>query len=285
MDSPDGPSMLAFILFPWICAVFILIIALFSKGSSWVWVVLPALIFCSVCSLLAWQMYKKSMQKYSAGPPDLTHGGEQSLVVFYVLCVLGGLAAFVVALFLYAHFLSPYNYLGGGATYLNMLPSQSAMAASDATAIVFQDGTDATFVDQNRVFGYVDARNPDGTMYCVAPVANKYTVLEPGVEFFAAGYNCCGTRGEFGCGQGLGALVLQREDNADAGFKAAVEGAAVEYGLMPGNGYLLLTMMADPMQYRQDKLDNAVMLVLIYALVYLLISGMVGWMAYNTAKK
>lgn len=282
-DSNEGPGMLEFILIPWLCSVLIVAIAILSFGCSWAWVFLPALLVCGVSGQLAYQKYRQSLPD-NAGLLSTSSGANQSLAIFYLLCLVSGFAAFIVTLIAFVHFLQPYHELSGGATYLDVLPSQSAMAASDATAIVFAKGTS---VDQSRTFGYLDGRHSDGTMYCVAPVSNQWTKMEHGVQFFAAGTNCCGKRSGFGCGSGTGrgALVLAREDNADQGFKDAVEGAAAAYGLRPGNGYLLLTMVADPMAYRQDKLDNAVKLLLIFVFVYFLISCMVGYMAHNAAKR
>jgi len=290
---------------------------------------------------------------------------------------------------------------------LDLLPSQSAAGASDATAIMFAEGTG---VDISRAYGYVDGRSPEGEIYCVAPVSNKYTIAEPGVQFFAAGINCCGkntkdldsssanttnlaqvhqggygypslvnsilvqnladkttkqdlqaaftpfgtvkssflaadggrtyygmvqmnskdevsraitalngqlqsdgmkwtvklpqdpaqggtdtvveSKGEpsnFGCGEGgsgaRGALILALEENAEQGYKYAVEGAAVAYNLMPGTGYLLLNMVADPIEYRNDKWGGALKLLLVYVLVYLIISSMAGYMGHNVATK
>merc|ERR1719326_80526 len=157
--------MLEFIFVPWIMAVVILFITVLSFGSSWVWVVVPALLACGICVHLAWDKYKKSTSGMA--------GGEMALAIFYLLCAVGSFAAFIVSLITYLHFLQPYHELGGGATYLDMLPSQSALAASDATAIVFAQGTG---IDMQRTYGFVDARHPEGTMYCVAPVSNQWTV-------------------------------------------------------------------------------------------------------------
>jgi len=222
-----------FIIIPWLCAVVILTITTVSLGASLFWVIVPSLLVCGFSAWHAWSSHKNC---------------QQPMAIFYLLCCIAGFAAFIVSLITYIHFLEPYNYLGGGATYLDMLPSQSALGASDATAIVFAAGTS---VDRARTYGYVDARQPDGTIYCVAPVANNWTRAEPSVQFFAAGTDCCGKRSGFGCGEGgsgaRGATVLATEGTCDPGFKHAVEGAAVAYGLQPGNGYVLLNMMKDPM--------------------------------------
>jgi hypothetical protein len=262
-----GPPLWQFILIPWLCAVVIAVITAISAGASWFWVVIPALIVCGASVRLAWENYKKMMQP---------------MVIFYVLCCLAGFSAFIVSLITFIHFLQPYHELGEGATYLNMLPSQSALGASDATAIVFAPDTS---IDTSRTYGFVDARHSDGTMYCVAPVANPWTAAEPGVQFFAAGTNCCDKRSNFGCSQGghgaRGAMVIATEFTADPGYISAVEGAAVAYHLKPGNGWLLLKIMEDPVQVRADKLDSGVKLLLIYCFVYLIISCMIGFMAYK----
>lgn len=258
-----------YILYPWLCAVVIMTITILSAGSSSLWVLVPALLICGVTGFEAWKGFKQNDQKEG---------------IFWTLLLLAGFAAFVVSIITYIHFLRPYNMLGGGASYFNVLPSQSAMGAADATAIVFAPGTRA---DISRTYGYIDARNPTGTMYCVAPLSNQYTIKEPGVQFFAAGINCCGKKSGFGCGEGgsgaRGALVMAREENAEPGFRKAVEGATVAYNLMPSTGYLLLEMVPDPIQYRNDKWDSAVKFMLIFALVYLIIASMTGYLGYKQA--
>lgn len=260
-----------FILLPWACAVVIILITTLSMGASLFWALAPSFLIIGGAISMGMEKYWRK---------------DNQSAIFYCLCVIAGFSGLIVSLITYVHFLQPYHELGMGATYLDMLPSQSAMGATDATALVFAQGTS---VDQARTYGFVDARNPNGDIYCVAPLSNKWTIREPGVQFFAAGINCCGKRSSFGCGQGgsgaRGALILAREDNADPGFKAAVEGAAVQYGLQPGNGYLLLNMLQDPMAYRQAKLHSALWVLLIYVLVYLIIGCMTGYMAWNMSKK
>lgn len=265
-----GPRMRDFILAPWLIAVLVLLITVVSCGTAAVWVVAPGLIVCGVSAMLAWEKYRNQ---------------EQPLAIFYILCSISGFAALIVSAVTYVHFLQPYYELGLGATYLDMLPSQSALGASDASAIVFAEGTS---VDTSRSYGFVDGRNPSGTIYCVAPVSNHWTLAEPGVQFFAAGTNCCGKLTGFGCIKGgtgaRGATILASEERADPGFIKAVEGAAVAHQLQPGTGYLLLNMVKDPMEMRTDRFDSAVRLLLIYAFVYLWISCMTGYMAHNMMK-
>lgn len=270
--SGRGPSQWDFIFYPWICAVVIVLITTFSAGSSIFWVIAPSALIIAVS-------FSLGMEKYVRTQPT-------PAIWFYSLCVIAGFSGFIVSLITYFHFLQPYHELGKGATYLDMLPSQSAMGATDATALVFAQGTS---VDGTRTYGYTDPAHPTGEIYCVAPLSNQWTMREPGVQFFAAGMNCCGKTAGFGCSQGgsgaRGALILAREETANPGFKAAVAGAAVQYGLQPGNGYLLLTMVQDPMLYRQDKWGSALRLLFIYVMVYFLIACFFGCITYNMSKR
>lgn len=264
------PSLVVYVFVPWAIAVSLVLLTILSLGASAYWTFMPALLVALIAGFMAIEKHRHN---------------EQPEAVLLALCVIAAFSGCIVSLVAYDHFLQPYNELGGGATYLDLLPSQSAMAAADATAIVFAAGTS---VDQSRTYGYVDGRNPDGFTYCVAPVANKWTAAEPGVQFFAAGVNCCGKTKDFGCGEGglgaRGATILSTERNALPGYKKAVEGAAVAYNLQPANGYLLLHMMADPMAYRSSKLSSAVKLFFMYALVYVIVAGLTGGMAWQQGK-
>jgi hypothetical protein len=295
-DFAGGPSLAHFILHPWLISVILLLVSFLSAGRSWFWVIVPSILVCAITMSSAIKVHKM---------------GDNATAIYHILCFIAAFAAFVVSVITYVHFLRPYNHLGKGATYLDLLPSQSAAGASDATAIMFAEGTG---VDISRAYGYVDARSPEGNIYCVAPVSNKYTIAEPGVQFFSAGINCCGKNtkdlgsGEesttsttlapgaaskdestFGCGEGgsgaRGALILALEESAEDGYKYAVEGAAVAYNLQPGTGYLLLNMVADPVEYRNDKWSGAAKLLLVYVFVYLIISCMAGYMGFNVATK
>lgn len=199
-----------------------------------------------------------------------------------LLMFVASFVAGIVTLVTYLHFYMPYDQLGGGATYLNMLPSQPGLGASDATAIMFARGT---YTDTKRSYGFTDAQG-DGSTYCVAPLVNKWTALEPVVQFFAAGMDCCAAKGgSFGCGEGgRGATMIATQENAAPGYRSAVQAAAAKHGLSPGTGYVLLNMVEDPMESRASLLSNAEKLTLIFLLVYFLLSVMMGYMAYNSSK-
>lgn len=76
-------------------------------------------------------------------------------------------------------------------TYQNTVPSQPAAAVADAGRLVFSS---ESYIDQTKSAGYAA---PNGVRYCVAPIRDT----APGghVEFWAAGYDCCGWQGSFMC--------------------------------------------------------------------------------------
>lgn len=73
--------------------------------------------------------------------------------------------------------------------YTNVLPSEPAEGHQDAGTIVFSN---TARVDTTRAVGY-----KSGTTYCVAPIMDD-TQLDR-VEYWAAGTNCCNSRGDFTC--------------------------------------------------------------------------------------
>mmetsp|Transcript_72345 Transcript_72345/g.125432 ORF Transcript_72345/g.125432 Transcript_72345/m.125432 type:complete len:349 (+) Transcript_72345:137-1183(+) len=266
-----GPKLYEFILLPWACAVVILLLILLSEGCSKTMVFLPSMIIMGVCIAYGYKRYKQRRL------PEVGVAG---------LCAISCLAAFIIGMIIYVHFLKKYCGMKGGASYFNVLPSESPMAHADMTSMVFATGTSA---DSSRTYGYVDGNSATGTIYCVAPMSNEYTAQEAGVSYFAAGTNCCNARSNFQCGEAgsnaRGALMLAQEDDAPEGFKKAVEGAQYAYNLLPMNGYLLVRVVRDPVAVFNGYWKNSVKLVLVYLGVYLLISCMIGYMAHRAFMK
>jgi hypothetical protein len=237
-------------------------------------VILPAVALCVGAAILANNRYTRELAQPNSQWPQI------NLLLLVVVASL--LAGIVVGIAYWCFYLS-YDELGRGATYLNMLATQPGAAASDATAIMFADGTE---VDKKRSYGFADAKNT-GSIYCVAPVSNKYSDLEPVIQFWAAGVDCCDAKGnDFTCGDGsaTGAIPIAREDNADEGYRGAVAGAAKKHGLSPATGYLLLHMVQDPMQTRQNNLSNAPNILVMFVVAYFLISVVVGYLAFTSSK-
>lgn len=266
-----GPKLYEFILVPWVCAVVILCLILLCEGCSKFWVFAPFFIMMGICIFYGYKRFKQRRL------PEVGIAG---------LCAISCLAAFIIGMITYVHFLSNYCYMKGGASYFNVLPSESPLGHSDMTAMVFADGTSA---DGSRTYGFVDGNSAYGKMYCVAPMSNQYTAQESGVSYFAAGINCCNARSNFQCGEAgkgaNGALLYATEETAAEGFKKAVEGAQYAYGLTPMSGYLLVKVVQDPVKTFDSYWRNSVKLILVYLGVYFIISCMIGYMAYRAFMK
>jgi hypothetical protein len=279
MKPVNSPTLAQYILLPWLTTVFITLWALLTHTCGLFILLLPAILICLITGGICLGKYKQEVKSSVAHQPMNPYNSSWPEIYLLLLIIVASLVAGVVCVIIFCHFFSSFNSLGGGATYLNMLPSQSGMAHSDATSISFAP---TTFVDTKRSHGFTDAMD-SGEVYCVAPLANKWTELEPVIQFFAAGIGCCSDSGSFACGGGeaTGATVIATEENAAAGYRSAVQAAAAAHHLEPATGYLLLNMVSDPMGARQDSWSGALKLTLIFIVVYFLISMPIGYMAYK----
>lgn len=77
------------------------------------------------------------------------------------------------------------SYYDNSRAYTNVVPSEQALAFSDAGAIDF---TSEAMVDITRGVGY----RHKGTMYCIAPITDNTNPAK--VEFWATGIDCCRNR-------------------------------------------------------------------------------------------
>jgi len=204
--------------------------------------------------------------------------GNNSEVVLGVLCLTAILIALVVGLYSVFRSLNEFYRLSQGASYFNVLPSEPAAGKMDATTLDF---TDTTRVDTQRTFGFVDAQMTMAMTYCVAPVSNGEETGRTRVQFWAAGIDCCESRGNFQCGEANNALahggIALPKDLAEArGFQMAVSGAKSAYGLLAADKLVLLKWSKSPVTYRDSLYSSTVTLYLIFGGVYLVISSMIG---------
>jgi len=199
-------------------------------------------------------------------------------VVLGILCLIAILISSVVGEYAMLTGLREYKRLSRGASYFNVLPDEAAGGKLDAATLVFASGTR---VDTSRSFGFTDVRNEEAPVYCVAPVSDG-DLYDKRIQYWAAGINCCETRSNFNCFQpdsvgAEGATVFPKDAKLEEGFKRAVQGAMGSYGLTTGDEYLLLMWTKDPVAYRNRLWSGTVTLFGILAIVYLLISGMIGF--------
>lgn len=205
--------------------------------------------------------------------------GNNAEVVLGLLCITAVLIGLVVGVYATVKSLSEYRRLSMGASYFNVLASEPAAGHADGATFVFESGTS---VDQSRAFGYTDIYSSSATMYCVAPIAQREGDKLSTVSFWAAGTNCCESRGSFHCGEATtagasGALMQPRAVQNSEGFRSAVAGASSAHNLRDAPSYLLLAWSSDPVAYRDSLWSSTVTLFLIFGGVYLAISAMIGF--------
>lgn len=121
--------------------------------------------------------------------------------------------------------------------YSNVFAGNEARGFQDATRLDFVPGTKVDTFDSVG-YGY------EGAVYCVAPIKDAYTGA---VNFWAAGKNCCGKRGNFACGDATkaGAQSAYVFPVIDEGFRKAVRVASGVYDLTTPSDYLLVQWTSD----------------------------------------
>lgn len=204
-------------------------------------------------------------------------------VVLGLLCFAAILAGFVVGSYANTNALAEYWRLGRGASYFNVLPDEQGAGRSDAATLGFAAGA---AVDTSKTYGFVDGSAGQGTIYCVAPVSagNAASIR---VQYWAAGTNCCYPRSDFSCGasnnaNAIGAVVLDKTKQRGEFYGKAIAGAEAAYGLQAGDEYLLVSWTEDPVSYRNNLLSHTRNFFMLFSVVYLVMSTMVG-LAINSA--
>mmetsp|Transcript_37959 Transcript_37959/g.80706 ORF Transcript_37959/g.80706 Transcript_37959/m.80706 type:complete len:410 (+) Transcript_37959:121-1350(+) len=106
-----------------------------------------------------------------------------------LLCGLAVLAGAAAGFYIYSSVACDYWKFGEHRMYTNVWPDELAAAHRDASAIVFAQGA------RPNLQMSVSYRTGSHT-YCVAPVVMHAQMMGPQIQFWAAGLDCCGGRGE-----------------------------------------------------------------------------------------
>lgn len=260
----DTPSLLAIVLWPCSCVFFILLSVLIGRGSSntWCWV---AFMLLFLQSLL-----------YTIQRMDRKHSAE---AMVGLLCIIACVASLILGIYGFQHFLRHYWELGQGASYFNVLPTDSAGSRSDATALVFVNGTR---VDVARTYGYLDVTGSNhGNVYCIAPISGGADESEGRIQYFAAGVNCCYQRSAFDCEESSvpgarSGVVLNRAASTDESLRAAVQGALHAYSMEAAEDYVLVSWVNEPVEWRNRMWWHTVELFGVFTFVYFIFSLMLG---------
>mmetsp|Transcript_3728 Transcript_3728/g.8651 ORF Transcript_3728/g.8651 Transcript_3728/m.8651 type:complete len:279 (-) Transcript_3728:135-971(-) len=191
-----------------------------------------------------------------------------ALGMFMIAAVAVGVP---IGLFIARTHMRDYWRLDSGAMYRELDPSESSALHSDATIIEFRKGST---VDVQRSVGYMRA----GRVYCVAPVMSK-NPGRPHVQYWAAGVNCCKTRGEFKCNdsgnpKARSGLTI---DDRDGSFSNAVRMAGSVHDIeLADTEPVLVTWTDNALAYKKGLWVGAASLVVVSAAIHLLMSSFAG---------
>lgn len=166
-------KVLELVLVPWL--FYAAVSAMFAFGyhmlSEVIWATFAILLVGAILSVML-----------SAGTKPLN-------MYLGILCVGAIVTGGCVGLTTYQLQLAHFWFLNDGHVYTNVLPSDPAAGYVDAGKLLF---TEDSRVDTSKSLGY-----QDGDTYCVAPILDDSDTGD--VEFWAAGVNCCASRGNFVC--------------------------------------------------------------------------------------
>lgn len=159
-------------------------------------------------------------------------GRLQEFPFWYSFFVVASLASLIVAVWF-----AQVNYVDNTSAYENLFKLAAASNLDPATdsSVRFMDVGRVTFsngstVDTSKTIGF---KNSD--VYCVAPIVNSKSTVQPKTfDYWAIGLNCC-SLGTFSCGAydnpaARSGIRLLREDQR-AFYKLAAEEAEVTYGV------------------------------------------------------
>lgn len=215
------------------------------------------LIFSVVCLLFGLTYYNSQAEIWclvSLGAVGLSmmavtaqSAGDSKQLTKAVLLLASLILGTVVGLCAYDFAIAEYWHSQKLAARENVLPSEDANAYRDVGKIVFAD---EARVDASRSVGYMDS-----STYCVAPVASDAPMEK--VQFWAAGVDCCGSRGSFSCDDSwnpkahAGVVIIPGFNtiigpDVHAQYLKAIKLAEVTYAVASAEEPILVRWVADP---------------------------------------
>lgn len=192
-----------------------------------------------------------------------------------MLCMIACGNACLAGLYNYHTHMFQYWSYDENRAYTNVLPSEPASAHADAGKIVFAN---TARVDTTRAVGY-----KAGATYCVAPILDD-TQLDR-VEFFAAGLDCCPSRGDFTCDDAWsptaksGVVILDSDGFFPAKrdyYLKAVKQAAAAFQMVAAEHPILVRWVADPQLIQDGYWSGGVGFLVGMVFAYLFVSIVAG---------
>lgn len=183
----------------------------------------------------------------------------------------------------YTHMMQYWTYDENRA-YSNVLPTEPAEAHADAGKIVFAK---TARVDTTRTVGYKAS-----TVYCVAPILDD-TQMDR-VEYWAAGVDCCESRGDFNCDDSWdpqarsGVVIIDSTDlitTRNDYYMKAVREAQAAFSLHGSDEPLFVRWVSDPQRIQDDFWRMGIGYLFANVSIYLLVSIILGAMIAMLSKR
>lgn len=184
-----------------------------------------------------------------------------------LLCVVALGFATVGGQYNYETYVRPFHAYEGRRFYTNVRSTEPPGAHSDAGMLEFTNGTR---LQLDHAVGY-----SDGGLYCVVPVAA--TSDQTSIGYWAAGVDCCASRGGFACGDAgasevRSGLVLQEGTPGLAEFRRAARESAAANGLVVAEDPLFLRWVSSPARAQRELHEIAVAFLVGKSFLHLLFS-------------
>jgi len=202
-----------------------------------------------------------------------------------VLCVFAIMMSTVLGLYCYYEYAIKFWSCEEGRAYVNVRPEESAAGHLDAGRLTFSEDA---HVDTGRSVGY---RDKDGGVYCVAPILSEEDMIT--AEYFAAGEDCCGQRGNFNCDgawdekaksgvvivEGIPGGVLSDAPlltNAREMYMKAAQEAAGAYELKLGKKPIFVRWVRDAQKIEDEYWGDCLMFLVCICFAHLFFSVLLG---------
>jgi len=266
-----GQTVAWLILLPW--SMFALLICLFAlppPDPAWTTTAYAAAAICVVFALVCLQVHFAF-----ARAPMYLFVGFLCMVALTFGCWMGHT--------IYSKDMAEYWLTKARPARTGVNPEDSPVPYADASVLGFTEGAR---LDLFRILGY----RPLGAQqtFCVAPILVERELNK--AQFFAVGIGCCEPLWAFTCDDALdpharSGAVLSDAASASASeryevFRQAAQQAGSLYNLTVPEKPVFVRWLKDPWSYQGEALTDAVVAVVLFCVLYLIASMLLGALAH-----
>lgn len=262
-------------LLPWILFAFVSLLTMLGNTAFLVVFMGLVVIIAIACAFQAYRLGSKN----------------KTMAICCILCAVAVLAGFLTGLIISARYRSQAIQYWRKRAYTNVVADDPAAARSDASALVFEEGTAPELTNW---MGYENR----GVTHCAAPIMSTVSQAQT-VQYWAVGTDCCDSQNGFTCddagdptarsglvilkappipGAVLGVLV----DDEVEGFEKAMKMAAAKYELVTAESPMLVRFVKDLQSARNGYFWRAWLLWLKAVLIALFVCFLTSAFVFAT---